>query len=330
MIRKKYRVYGLWLLTSLAHAEKPDTPSALYDMESEFYSDSNDLSVQQHAFSYRQGVDIFHYKHEQQKQGDNLWGLHVRRSIVRQSNAADYRGSDIKASFARKFNDKLSVAGSIGRSELSNGVQQAKKAITLYGLKARVKLTDEVEVQAHHSRDLLFNEALVEDDNGRLIDGKTSDIALFWRPHKKIRVQGATNYRSLSDDNSAKRTSAALLYGISPGWPWIWAGVSAEMLSYEQNKNSYWTPEKYTSYGVLVDSSFPVNDTLSLSMGANVNRNKEDDNPAGTGYSISAGADWTVRENVDIKMKGSLLESTQETSTWNQDQLSLSVNIRSY
>ncbi len=331
MIKKTHVFFGLLLLTAQIHAEEVQVqPAPHYDAHAEFYSDSDDLNVQQYSIGYSKGDKIFDYRHELEKSGENLWGVEIKRNRIDQKNAADYDGYAANVSVARKFSDNVSASASIGRSQLENSFTQADDSLTTYGLATRIKLNKQVELHASHSKDFLFQDAIVEDENGNLLSGKSSDVSLYWRAQKKIRVQGAAGHRSLSDGNAANKVSGSVLYGISADWPWIWTGVSAERLSYNQDKSSYWAPDKYTSYGVVLDSSFPVNDNLSMSLGANLNRSKEDNNPTGTGYSVSAGANWTVTDNVELDIHGDILKSSQEASDWRQDQLGLSLRVKSY
>lgn len=305
-------------------------PSAHTDAQASLYSDSDDLEVQQYSLGYKQGESIFDYRHEQDRVGDTQWGVKIQRNRINQRNEADYSGYAGAVNVSHKFSDGLSLAGAIGRSQLENSIKQADDALTTYDVQARLRLNPQLELHADHKKDYLFNDAIVEDDNGKLLSGRSSDVSLQWRPQKKIRVQGGVGHRSLSDGNQSDKVSGAVLYGISPDWPWIWTGVSAEHLSYDQDKASYWTPDTYTSYGVVVDSNFPVNDKVSLSLGGNLNRSKEDKNPAGTGYALSAGANWNVTENVDLDINGYVLKSSQEASDWKQDQVRLSLRVKSY
>ncbi len=315
----------LAISSSYASAETPQ-----FHADADFYSDSDDLKVDQWSLGYQQSHGIFNYLHEEEPEKQLLWSVKAKRSTIDQLTKDDYRGQHLSAAVAYKYSKDLSTELSIGDGNLENRRTHKDNHLTTYSIKAQAKINPQLTVQAKQERDFLFDNAIVDDSSNNLLHGDTSDIGVYWRADEKWRVEGKANHLRLSDGNSSDKVSGSLLYGISPGWPWIWAGVSAEKLSFDKDRSSYWTPQDYQSVGLTLDSSFPVNDDLSMSFGANLNRSKEDNNPSGTGYSLSTGAEWKIAEQVKLKAQGYILESTQETSEWKQDGVSLSVNVKSF
>ncbi len=296
----------------------------------ELYSDSDDLEINKLSIGYRHGHDIFNYLHEAEAEKEWLWSLKTTHDTIKRPTQDNYKGSEYSASVAQKINKQLSAEVGLGHSELKNKRTGITDQLTSYSAKAKLAITDKLVVHAKQERQYLFDHAIIESDSGKLVHGDTSDLGLYWRAHDKWRVQGNILKQGLSDGNDSQKISGAVLYGISSGWPWIWTGIKAEKLEYDEQRASYWTPADYQSYGLTLDSSFPVSKDLSMSLGANFNRSKEDNNPSGTGYSVSAGADWKVAENISLKATGYLLESTQETSEWKQDGINLSVNMKAF
>lgn len=310
-----------------------DTHPSLYS-DVELYSDSDDLKINQWSVGYQQSEGIFSHLHENEPEQKLLWSFKATRNNIDQADKTDYSGHAITATLGQKFNSNFSAALSVGDSRLSSNqardITKDDSHLTTYGLQAKAKLNEQVTVHATHGREFLFNNSIIEGDSDQILHGDNTGLGIYWRPHDKWRVESKIHHQSLSDGNSSDKVSGALLYGISSGWPWIWTGVTAEKLEYEESRGSYWTPEDYQSVGLTFDSSFPVNDKLSMSFGANISRSKEDENPSGTGYSVSTGAGWQVSENISLNAKGYLLESTQKTSGWKQDGVNLSVKVKSF
>jgi len=329
-VLKKYIAYGFFYLmtSSIVYAGGFSFPSHVA-LETIFYSDSDDIDIRHGTLAYQTGNDIFNAKHAKETVGKTTVGLQVQHSLIQQVIKNDYLADTIDVTLSRKISDKLSIAASLGQGRIKNKQTKRNAQLTTYAVKAKLTLNKQVKLHIKQSTGFVFDDALIEDDNAQTLSGDITNIDLYWRPLEKIRVEGNGLYRSLSDNNHSQQLLGAVLYGISPNWPWLWVGVSAEKLSYDKTKLSYWTPNDYVSYGVVIDSSFPVNEHFSISLGGNLNTSKEDNNASGTGYSLSAGAYWMVRKNINIKLNGYLLESTQETSNWKQDQLNLSIAIKS-
>jgi hypothetical protein len=315
-------------VTGTVAAETQKSPDH-YSFSTDIYSDKDDLNIQDWQMDYQHGANLFHDEDLTENDGFS-WGADLHKYTIRQRGAPDYDGHKLNATIGKKINTIFSLGLGLGQTSLEDRLTGKDQDLTHYSLQGNAKFTDKIKLQVKHERSYLFREAILEDASGNLIDGDTTALSLNWRPAEKWRAYGTTQYRKLSDGNKSQRNSGAVLYGISPGWPWIWAGVSGETLSYDKNKPEYWTPEDYASVSLVLDSSFPVNDALSLSMGGAISRSKEDDNPGGTGYSASIGADWQVNETMSIKAGGSYIESSQESSTWKEDNLNLSVNIKSF
>jgi hypothetical protein len=67
----------------------------------------------------------------------------------------------------------------------------------------------------------------------------------------------------MSDSNTMFWTDFEMLYGISPEWPWIWAGAGVYFQKFEFESDDYWSPSQYLSYGPRLDSSFPISSRLT-------------------------------------------------------------------
>jgi hypothetical protein len=298
------------------------------NVDTTFYSDIDDLKIEQWSISYKQSHGIFSHLHNAEPEKKWLLSLKVARNIINQPVNDNYQGLSLSVTAVQKFSKNLSIELGVGDSTLDNKQTKEATHLTRYNLKAKIKLNKPLMLHLIHQRDFLFSHSIIEDAATNVLYGDTSFVGLYWRPHHKWRVEGKHHHLRLSDGNASNKLSGALLYGISPGWPWIWSGITAEKLAFNEERAGYYTPKKYKVINATIDGSFPINTQWNASFGASVNQSKEGNNPSGTGYSISAGANWTINKRIMLKVHGSLLESTQETSTWKQDNVNVSINVR--
>lgn len=271
------------------------------------YSDKNGISIKDWQLGYENG-----------RKSGTKWKIESHYHDVENEGDKDtYHGEQILGTITQEFNEYIQAELSVGAVYMENQRTHNDKNFTKYKAKVTTKPTKNLTISAEHGEDLLFSEALIEDDNNQLLSGKTSRVSGNWRAAKRIIVEGSSQYRELSDGNRAKQHRGAVLYGISPDTPWVWAGVEAQSLSYDEKKSNYWSPEEYEAYAVVVTSNVKVNDKLSVDVSGNLNRTKEDNFDWSSGNAVSVGATYKVSENTKVKAHATHLESSREKESWN-------------
>jgi hypothetical protein len=238
-----------------------------------------------------------------------------------------YHGSDVVGTITKEFNKYVTGEFSVGTVYLENQRTRDYTQFAKYKGKATIKPNSKVTITAEHGEDLLFKEAIIEDDANKLVSGETSRIATTWRAAERIIVEGSSQYRKLSDDNSSEHHRGALLYGISTGTPWVWAGVEAQSLSYDDKKTNYWSPEEYQAYALIANGNFTVTKKLKINANASVNRTKEDNFAWATGGAISVGTDYALTEKTSVKTHATYLQSTRDTTQWNGNSVGASFTV---
>jgi hypothetical protein len=119
------------------------------------------------------------------------------------------------------------------------------------------------------------------------------------------------------------------MYGISTGVPWIWMGMGGEKMGFERSTSSspardrYWTPARFYSFGPRLDANIPLVADVSFSMGANLNRFREDQFAWGTGFLLAPGLIYGNREEQQIKLSYMRIESKQGSTVWSSDSFAL-------
>lgn len=278
----------------------------VFESTASFYEDSNDVKLNDWSVSY--GYDLG--KNTKAKVSAH------HHYITAGSDRDKYDGNEIIAEIKQKHNDFIETELSVGAVYLDNRRTDKRKNYTKYKAKIVAKPIKNTAITLEHGDDLLFREAIIEDDDNHLLSGKTTKISGSWRVSKRVIAEGSLQHRKLSDGNSSKQNRTALLYGISPDVPWVWAGVEAQSLSYDERKNNYWSPTDYKSYALIANGNFPVNKKLSVNVAGSVNRTKEKDQKWASGYSVGVGADFTLNENSHIKADATYLKSTRDGVDW--------------
>jgi hypothetical protein len=116
--------------------------------------------------------------------------------------------------------------------------------------------------------------------------------------------------RKLDDRNIQHQSAAALLYGVSPEWPWIWVGVGTEQLRCDESRPGYWSPRIFRSSGLRVDVAAPITEQLSYSVAANLDRVNED-GVSGDGRYFSIGLEARLTPALSLRASVSDGQSLQ-------------------
>jgi len=279
-----------------------------------FYKDSNNVELDDWSLAYDYNVNK-----------NTRVGVEAHRYYATAGTNRDkYDGNEITANIKQKYNDFIETEASVGAVFMDNRRTDKRKNHVKYKAKITLKPTTDSSVSLEHSNDLLFKEAIINDDDNNLLSGKTTKVSGSWRVSKRFIAEGSSQRRKLSDGNVSKHKRAALLYGISPGVPWVWAGVEAQSLSYDQRKANYWSPSDYKAYALIANGNFPVSKKLSMNMSASVNRTKEKGQSWASGYSAGVGADFAVNENSHVKADALYLKSSRDGVDWDSSRVGVS------
>lgn len=131
----------------------------------------------------------------------------------------------------------------------------------------------------------------------------------------QMRSMNKTYY--ISDDNRRMDLDAAIMYGISPKWPWIWIGFGTELLTNSiANTTGYWSPRQFVNIGPRLDIAIPIFEKYTFSAGLNLNKFNDIDFGDGTGY--YAVSKLAYGNAADLKIEGGIesISSEQNLSKW--------------
>jgi opacity protein-like surface antigen len=306
-----------------AQADSVDDIINDFTLQSSVYKDSAGIRIEERSVQYQR-----HYKNQTHRAN---WKLEAHDYDAKGETGSDtYHGSDIVSTISKEFNDYIATEISVGAVYLENQRTRDYTRFNKYKGKVTVKPNRKITINMEHSEDLLFKEAIIEDDTNKLVSGQTSKITGSWRAAERVIIEGGSQYRRLSDGNKSRHHRGAVLYGISTGTPWVWAGVEAQSLSYEETKSNYWSPRDYEAYSLLITGNHKITEKFSIDGNANINRTKENDSNWATGGAVTIGANYALTENTSIRADASYLESTRDNVKWDGSKVGISFVVSNF
>jgi len=297
----------------------------LYTIGAEDSSTSDDIDLTTFEISYinNQREHLWPYNESADSDWDFGFALHRYNG---KANGTDFTGYQLEAVLGWRYSSSTYFGGKIGDHNLDVQSLDQQEDRTTYDFSALVGLADSFSINLGAADDYVYQFGLQPAGAREFLHAERWQAGFELRPIETVRVIGSGSLWELSDANNRHEGSIKMIYGISPGWPWIWAGVSYEQLGYDVKKPDYWTPEKFRSLGFEFESSFPLTENISGALSASISRIKEDNFPEGNGDSIFAGIDYKVIDDLTLRVGASRIHSKQESSSWSEEAYRLSLN----
>lgn len=290
----------------------------LYGIEAETISTSSDFDRNTINFTYGS------------QQGESGFGGSAAHHRI-DDEQASFSANEVKLRAGHQLNDTFFVEGGVGVNKIDSKHDNRSENLTTYQVGARATLSDQLNAGIHHEKDLAYRHQILTNQAGKILDAETTRADVKFRPTERIRIEAEANRRKLSDNNSSRAYQIGAYYGISPSWPWIWAGVEYSTLDFKYQDEGYWTPENHRAVAATLSASFPVNDNLSMNSSISVNRNRSDDTDGtNTGYYASVGADMKISPNSTLNAKAHYIKSQQDNSDWDETGANLGVTFKHY
>ena len=273
-------------------------------------------------FNYRNHRREFFWPWEEADTQDMDWGVDAR--LLHGSTTTDrFDGTRVLGTLGKQFSRAVYLEASAGGHQLRVR-DQGEKTLTAYSASARLKPIDTLSLQLETAKDFVYQENVLPAGITEKLDARTTILGFAWRPVTRVRILGRSRHRTFSDDNASRQEILSALYGLSPDWPWIWAGVGGEQLEFDEQKSSYWSPEKFTAYGLRLDSSFPISERLSGGAGINLDRLSEDGSHGNGGY-YALGLELRLSRGLYLKLDASHIQSIQRGADWTENTYILSL-----
>lgn len=261
------------------------------------------------------------------KTGDSVfdWGIDFHR-YDGQADGTEFLGYQLEGIFGIQVTDISYVGLKLGSHSLEVPSTNSRKNQETYDLYAQLGISKKFIVNLNFSDDYVYKFGLQPAGAREFLNAEIRTTGVTWRPFETLRISAQRSSWTLSDTNKKHENKASMLYGLSPGWPWIWAGVVYEKLEYTQSKPDYWTPTSFRSTGLAFESSFPISAGLTGAVAATVTSFKEDSNSNGNGGSLDIGLDYEIIQSYILRLGFSRIISQQGKSDWTENTYNISIN----
>ncbi len=297
----------------------------LYTDEVKTISTSDDIDLDIITFSYINNLRSHFWPYVEAADSDFDWGI-VLHHYSGQASGTDFTATQLEGVLGWRYSDQSYFGLRAGGHYLEVPSQNDEKSRLTYEFDAQIGLFDNFNLQINAADDYVYQEGLQPAGAREFLNAQKRLAGFEWKPFERIRVTASSSMWELSDSNVRKQSKVGMFYGISPSWPWIWAGIAYEKLSYNEAKPDYWTPGIFHSRGIVFESSFPVTDKLAAAFSGSIYKIEENNFSEGDGDSVFAGLDYKLTDNHTLRFKMSRIHSRQAESDWSEDTYSLSLN----
>jgi hypothetical protein len=286
---------------------------------------SDDYVAHTYSFSYRNNRREWFWPWQEAASRGIDWGLDVERTKG-DAGASEFTAVHGQGTLGFYLTKGSYLQAQVGRHKLET--DSSDRSITSRHVTAMFGLNRSFSLQLETGRDFIYTGGSVTGGITRQLTSLDHTASFRWRPETRLRIQGQGGYRKYdetNEENIARHADISALYGVSTGWPWVWAGIGAKTLKYDEEVVDYWSPDRFTAYGLRFESSFPVYKRLAASASANLNRQSEN-SVAGYGYDVSGGFQYRLYGNLYARLDMSKSKSIQQSSTWKSDNITFSLS----
>lgn len=286
---------------------------------------SDDYEAHTYSFSYRNKRREWFWPWQESASHGIDWGLDMDRTKG-DAGTTEFKAVHGQGTLGFYLTKGSYLQAQVGRHKLETDTSE--RSITSRHVTAMFGLNRNFSLQLESGRDFIYTGGSVTGGITRQLTALDHTASFRWRPENRLRIQGQGGYRKYdetNEENIARNADISALYGISPSWPWVWAGIGAQVLKYEKEVPDYWSPDRFTAYGLRFESSFPVYKRLAGSAAANLNRQSEN-GTEGYGYDVRGGFQYRLYGQLYARLDMSKSKSIQQSSAWKSDNITFSLS----
>ena len=302
-------------LTALADA--PDFSSV-----AEYESTSDDFFRTSLNFSYRNHRRDHLYPFRAEDKEGTDWGLGIKYTRG-QTRTENFSGQRFHILAGHKYSEKYRVDARVGVHMLQPSVSEAR-TIGHGGIYFGFFPWTSFGGSLRLVRDLAYHEMVLP---GGVLEG-LSATALELRGlgllGERWRLPFLISSKSFSDANQRSEFDMGLMYGISPGVPWIWLGLGVNHLRNSKTVLTYWTPSVFSSGGPRLDLSVPLGAAWSCGAAVNLNRFYDQDSQSwGSGHYADFSLRYGDRNQTNISLDYISINALRSSGIWVSSGMSL-------
>lgn len=298
----------------------------LFGIGTSYFGTSEELEYFESFVSYRNRRRDMDWPYQEADSLDLDWGLDA---VVRNGSSfsSDFNALQFDAFIGKRLQTGSYLEVGVGVHGIRGDDLIKDDTIPIYWAKGLFPVTPSFDIEVVASFDYLYPEGF---QPGSLIEALTSHTIfgeLSWKPVYSLWIKSQSELKFISDSNKRFWTDLAVLYGISPDWPWVWVGAGANYLTYEFESDNYWSPSQYISYGPRLESSFPINEKLTAWAEIHLNVVTENEIFEELGDDISLGIDWALTKKVHMLLGIERFDSIRDGDHYYENSVFLSFHL---
>lgn len=286
-------------------------------------SDNIDLNTLQFSYINNQREHFWPYKKTKDSVIDFGIDLHNYNG---QAEGTDFTGQHFEGIVGAQITDNAYIGLKLGQHNLDVPDTNSQQTRGTYDTYVHLGFKENITIKVNLADDYVYKYGLQPAGAREFLNAKMRTIDVNWKPIKTVRISFRRSKWILSDANTRYATNASILYGISPGWPWIWIGATYEKLEFDKVMPEYWTPNDFHAAGIIFESNFPIKENFTGGISASVTNSKEDNNSQGNGGSLNIGLDYNLTNTHTVRFNFSRIISQQKKSEWYENTFNISFN----
>ncbi len=316
--QESYELFNSDIAESAAEEEGSASERDLFVLGFSSLSTTDDFDARTASLSYRNHRREWFWPWQEATIDTLDWGLDVEYTNG-EISPIEFESYHVQGTLGAYLTQGTYFEAQVGRHNLQTDL--GDRTVTSRHLTARFGVKSDFSARLETSRDFIYPDGAVPGGITEKLTALEHSASFRWRAHNRLRILGQGRYRDydkFNDENVSKQTEINILYGLYPSWPWVWAGVGAQRLTYDRQVPAYWSPEEFIAYGLRFDSSFPLGKRLSGSAAANLDK-LDEDGSEGTGYYLQAGLQYRLYGELYARLDVVQSKSIQRSSTWTSD-----------
>jgi len=252
-------------------------------------------------------------------------GIEINR-YAGHASGTEFVGKQVQAVLGERFSESFYIGAKAGFHRLNVAKQEDRNDFISYMLYTQANVAQNVDINLTTASDYVYMLGLQPSGIYNYLHATKWWTNIEWKPIETIRILMDSSAWNLSDQNFRRDDKLSLLYGISPDSPWIWSGISYEVLHYKNIDPNYWSPDLFRSVNLELDCNAPINDDLDGVLAISLSRQKEDNYPIGNGHSVFIGINNKISKSKTIRLGFSRIRSAQGPSAWDENSYNISLN----
>ncbi len=238
----------------------------------------------------------------------------------------DFSGVRLFGTVGRKFSHRFNADVSLGLHQLRATGALTGRVLPYFGAAiSAFPIENDLFMEVKFSHDLVYQDLLQLGPVVDLLWANSGAADLIYRPMDRIRIALRTSLRGFNDGNTRRYADFGVMYGLSIGVPWIWAGAGSEYVSFPRRESGYWSPSRFLAGGPRFEATTPLFDRFSAGLGLNVTRFREESLDPGWGYYATLKLEYGSRDDFLIDLGFTRISSSQNTLGWSSETLLLHV-----